>query len=79
MQIYTILKAPVSTVVMRNFLQITPHSYFKLIRYMSIDVKRCPTRARCTRTTTMAQARHASLLTVSSQPVNPSIHLIKSA
>jgi hypothetical protein len=28
---YTILKAPVSTVVARHFLQITPHSYFKLI------------------------------------------------
>jgi hypothetical protein len=29
--IYTILKAPVSTVVPRHFLQITHHNYFKLI------------------------------------------------
>jgi hypothetical protein len=64
---------------MRHFLQITPHSYFKLIHCMSIDVKRRPTRARCTRATTMPQARHAGLLTVSGQPVSPSIHLIKSA
>jgi hypothetical protein len=28
--IYIILKAPVSTVAPRHFLQITPHSYFKL-------------------------------------------------
>jgi hypothetical protein len=48
--IYTILKAPVSTVVMRHF-----------IRCTSIDAKRRPTRARCTRATTMAQARHAGL------------------
>jgi hypothetical protein len=61
------------------FLQITPHSYFKLIWCTSIDAKRCPTRARCTRATTMAHARHVSLLTVSGQPVSPSIHLIKSA
>jgi hypothetical protein len=45
--IYTILKASVSTVVMRHFLQITPHNYFKLIRCTSIDAKRRPTRARC--------------------------------
>jgi hypothetical protein len=30
-EIYIIFKAPVSTVVLRHFLQITPHSYFKLI------------------------------------------------
>jgi hypothetical protein len=72
--IYTILKAPVSMVIMRHFLQITPHNYFKLIRCTSIDAKRCPTRA-----TTMIQTRHADLLTVSGQPVSPSIHLIKSA
>jgi hypothetical protein len=60
------------------FLQINPHSYFKLICCTSINVKRRPTRARCMRATTMAQARHAGLLTVSGQPVNPSIHLIKS-
>jgi hypothetical protein len=60
------------------FLQITPHSYFKWTRYTSIDAKRRPTWARCTRATTMAQARHAGLLTVSGQPVSPSIHLIKS-
>jgi hypothetical protein len=71
--IYTILKAPVSTVVMRHFLQITPYNYFKLIRCTSIDVKRRPTRARCTRATTMAQARHVGLLTVSGQPVSPSV------
>jgi hypothetical protein len=62
---------------MRHFLQITPHSYFKLIRCTSIDVKRRPTRARYMRATTMAHARHADLLTVSGQPVNPSIYLIK--
>jgi type IV secretory pathway TraG/TraD family ATPase VirD4 len=61
------------------FLQITPHSYFKLIRYTSIDAKRRPIRARCTRATTMTQACHAGLLTVLDQPVSPSIHLIKSA
>jgi hypothetical protein len=53
------------------FLQITPHSYFKLICCTSIDAKRRPTRARCTRATIMAQARHAGLLTVSGQPVDP--------
>jgi hypothetical protein len=46
------------------FLQITPHSYFKLIRCTSINAKRRPTRA-----TTMAHARHAGLLTAS--PVDP--------
>jgi hypothetical protein len=56
------------------FLQITPHSYFKLIRCTSIDTKRRPTRP-----TTMAQARHVCLLTVSGQPVSLSIYLIKSA
>jgi hypothetical protein len=64
---------------MCHFLQITPHNYFKLIRCTSIDVKRRPTRAGCTRATTMAHARHAGLLTVLGQPVSPSIHLIKSA
>jgi hypothetical protein len=60
------------------FLQITPHSYFKLICCTSINVKRRLTWARCTRATTMAQARHVGLLTVSGQPVSLSIHLIKS-
>jgi hypothetical protein len=57
--IYTILKVPVSTVVMRHFFTNNPSQLFKLIR--SIDAKRRPTRARCTRATTMAQARHAGL------------------
>jgi hypothetical protein len=74
---YTILKAPVSTVVMRHFLQITPHSYFKLIARLYICQR--STRAKCTRTTTMAQTRHAGLLTVLGQPISPSIHLTKSA
>jgi hypothetical protein len=47
------------------FSQITPYSYFKLISYMSIDAKQRPTWAGCTRVTTMAQTRHAGLLTVS--------------
>jgi hypothetical protein len=34
---YTILKAPVSTVVPYHFLQITTHSYSKLIRCTPID------------------------------------------
>jgi hypothetical protein len=37
-----------------------------------------PTRARRPRATTLAQARHADLLTVPDQPVSPSAHLIKS-
>jgi hypothetical protein len=61
------------------FLQITPHSYFKLICCTSINTKRHLRWARYTRATTMAQTRHASPLTVSGQPVSPSIHLIKSA
>jgi hypothetical protein len=61
------------------FLQKTPHIYFKLICCTSIYAKRRPTQARCMRTTTMAQTRHAGLLTVSGQPVSPSIHLIKLA
>jgi hypothetical protein len=54
--IYTILKAPVSTVVPRHFLQITPHSYFKLIR---CTPKRRPARAKRPRAITLAQTCHA--------------------
>jgi hypothetical protein len=38
-----------------------------------------PARARRPRATTLAQARHAGLLTVPDQPVSLSAHLIKSA
>jgi hypothetical protein len=37
-----------------------------------------PARARRPRATTLAQTRHADLLTVSGQPVTPTAHLIKS-
>jgi hypothetical protein len=37
-----------------------------------------PARARRTWATTMTQARHVGLLTVPSQPISPSAHLIKS-
>jgi hypothetical protein len=60
------------------FLQITPHSYFKLIVAAYRWPNDGPTRARCPRATTLGQARHADLLTVPSQPVSPSAHLIKS-
>jgi hypothetical protein len=74
--IYTIYKAPVSTVVMRHFFTNNSSQLFqiKLIRCTSIDAKQRPTRD-----TTMAQTRHVGLLTVSGQSVSPSIHLIKSA
>jgi hypothetical protein len=36
-EIYIILKAPVSTVVLRHFLQITPHKLFQINRCMPID------------------------------------------
>jgi hypothetical protein len=78
-QFYTILKASVSTVVMRHCFTNNPSQLFQINLLHAIDVKRRPTRARCTRATTMAQTRHAGLLTVSGQSVSPSIHLIKSA
>jgi hypothetical protein len=47
--IYTILKAPVLTVVVSHFFTNNPYNYFKLICYTFINVKRRPTRARYTR------------------------------
>jgi hypothetical protein len=52
-------------VVMHHFFTNNPSQLFKLISCMSIDVKQRPTRTRCTQAITMAQTRHAGLLTVS--------------
>jgi hypothetical protein len=71
--IYTILKAPVLTVVMRHFFTNNPSYLFQI---NLLHVYRCQTTCRAT---TIAHARHAGLLTLSGQPVSPSIHLIKSA
>jgi hypothetical protein len=63
--IYTILKAPVSTVVPRHFFTNNPSQLFQI---NPLHVYRWPNggpaRARRPRATTLAHARHAGLLTV---------------
>jgi hypothetical protein len=77
--IYTILKAPVSTVVMRHLFTNNPSQLFQINSlYAYRWPNGGPARARRTRATTMAQTRHVGLLTVPGQPVSPSAHLIKS-
>jgi hypothetical protein len=77
--IYTILKTSISTVVPRRLFTNNPSQLFQI---NPLHAYRWPndgtTRARRTRATTMAQARHAGLLTVPGQPVSLSDHLIKS-
>jgi hypothetical protein len=78
--ISTILKAPVSTVVLYR-----PFTY-KLSQLFQINLLHVyrwpnggPAQARRPRAPALAQACHTGLLTVLGRPVSPSVHLIKSA
>jgi hypothetical protein len=77
---YTILKTPVSKVVMRHLFTNNPSQLFQI---NLLHAYRWPNgglaRARRSLATTLAQARHVGLLTMPDQPVSPSVHLIKSA
>jgi hypothetical protein len=77
--IYTILKAPVLTVVPRHLFT---NNLSQLFQINLLHAYRWPNGgpawARRQRAITLAQACHAGLLTVSGQPVRPSAHLIKS-
>jgi hypothetical protein len=74
---YAILKAPVSTVVTRHLFTNNPSQLFQInLLHAYRWSNGVPARARCPRATTLAQAHHASLLTV---PGQPSAYLIKSA
>jgi hypothetical protein len=77
--VYSILKAPVSTVVPHYLFTNNPSKLFQInLLHAYIWPNDGPARATRPRATTLAQARHAGLLTVSGQPVSPSVHLIKS-
>jgi hypothetical protein len=76
---YTILKAPVSTVVPRHLFINKPSQLFQInpshgYRWPNGG----PAWARRPRATTLAHARHAGLLTVPGQPFSSSDHLINS-
>jgi hypothetical protein len=78
MYIYTILKASVSTVVMRHFFT---NNLSQLFQINSMHACRWPNggpaRARRPRATTLAQTRHVDQLAVPGQLVSPSAHLNK--
>jgi hypothetical protein len=75
-----IYKAPVPTVDPRHFFTNNPSQLFQINPMHACRWPNGgPAQARRLRATTLAQARHADLLTVSGQPVSPSAHLIKSA
>jgi hypothetical protein len=78
--IYTILKAPVSTVVIRHLFTNNPLQLFQI---NSLNAYKWPndrpTRVRRPWATTLAQTRHDGQLTVLDQLVSSSAHLIKSA
>jgi hypothetical protein len=75
----TIVKVPVSTVVLRRLFT---NNLSQLFQINPMHAYRWPNggpvRARCPRATALAQTCHAGLLTVSAQPVNPLANLIKS-
>jgi predicted homoserine dehydrogenase-like protein len=65
-------------VVMRYLFTNNPSQLFQInLLHVYIDGQTAPTRGKTHVATTIGQARHVVLLTVSGQPVSPSTHLIK--
>jgi hypothetical protein len=70
--IYTIFKAPVSTVVVRHIFTNNPLQLFQINPLHAYRWPNGgPARARHPRATTLAQTHHVGLLTVPGQPVGP--------
>jgi uncharacterized membrane protein YcgQ (UPF0703/DUF1980 family) len=76
-KIYTILKAPVSTVVTHHLFTNKPSQLFQINPMHAYRWPNGgPAQTRRPQATTLAQARYAGLLTMSGQPVSPTTHLI---